>query len=145
MEKFNLEKELVTVVKKINRNLIEGASLDALVFVRSVLDSKNKKSLKDVGEIISTMTNIAHKLDKEIALDILDNFYDDLCDVIDSKRQTLKCCAETKEKDEEFDDNVNKDSDTEPINLKDEAEKIADHFKGLGFEVEVKIERVKKK
>lgn len=126
MEKFNLEKELVNVVKKINRDVVENAHTESLILVAKSLCEEDKTYLTDVDNIIGMMAQIAKELDTDMAADILSDF-------IRSTKDTLAERGALKEKDNSSDDKEDE------VDAKAEEEKIKDYFKRLGIDADVEV------
>ena len=126
MEKFNLEKELVDVVKKINRDVVRNAHTESLVLVAKSLCEEDKTYLTDVDNIIGMMAQIAKELDTDMAADVLSDF-------IQSIKDTLIERGALKEKEGSSDDKEDE------VDAKAEEEKIKDYFKRLGFDAEVEV------
>lgn len=126
MEKFNLEKELVDVVKKINRDVVKNAHTESLILVAKSLCEEDKTYLTDVDNIIGMMAQIAKELDTDMAADVLSDF-------IQSIKDTLTERGVLKEKKDSSDDKEDE------VDAKAEEEKIKDYFKRLGFDAEVEV------
>lgn len=126
MEKFNLEKELVDVVKKINRDVVRNAHTESLILVAKSLCEEDKTYLTDVDNIIGMMAQIAKELDTDMAADVLSDF-------IQSIKDTLIERGALKEKKDSSDDKENE------VDAKAEEEKIKDYFKRLGVDAEVEV------
>lgn len=126
MEKFNLEKELVDVVKKINRDVVRNAHTESLILVAKSLCEEDKTYLTDVDNIIGMMAQIAKELDTDMAADVLSDF-------IQSIEDTLIERGALKEKKDSSDDKENE------VDAKAEEEKIKDYFKRLGVDAEVEV------
>lgn len=126
MEKFNLEKELVDVVKKINRDVVRNAHTESLILVAKSLGEEDKTYLTDVDNIIGMMAQIAKELDTDMAADVLSDF-------IQSIKDTLTERGVLKEKKDSSDDKEDE------VDAKAEEEKIKDYFKRLGFDAEVEV------
>lgn len=126
MEKFNLEKELVDVVKKINRDVVRNAHTESLILVAKSLCETDKTYLTDVDNIIGMMAQIAKELDTDMAADVLSDF-------IQSIEDTLAERGVLKEKENSSDDKEDE------VDAKAEEEKIKDYFKRLGYDAEVEV------
>lgn len=126
MEKFNLEKELVSVVKKINRDVVRNAHTESLILVAKSLCEEDKTYLTDVDNIIGMMAQIAKELDTDMAADVLSDF-------IQSIKDTLAERGALKEKEDSSDDKEDE------VDAKAEEEKIKDYFKRLGIDADVEV------
>lgn len=126
MEKFNLEKELVDVVKKINRDVVRNAHTESLILVAKSLGEEDKTYLTDVDNIIGMMVQIAKELDKDMAADVLSDF-------IQSIKDTLIERGVLKKRDDSSDDKEDE------VDAKAEEEKIKDYFKRLGIDADVEV------
>lgn len=126
MEKFNLEKELVDVVKKINRDVVRNAHTESLILVAKSLCETDKTYLTDVDNIIGMMAQIAKELDTDMAADVLSDF-------IQSIEDTLIERGVLKEKKDSSDDKEDE------VDAKAEEEKIKDYFKRLGIDADVEV------
>lgn len=126
MEKFNLEKELVDVVKKINRDVVRNAHTESLILVAKSLCEADKTYLTDVDNIIGMMAQIAKELDTDMAADVLSDF-------IQSIKDTLTERGALKEKEDSSDDKEDE------VDAKAEEEKIKDYFKRLGIDADVEV------
>lgn len=126
MEKFNLEKELVDVVKKINRDVVRNAHTESLILVAKSLCETDKTYLTDVDNIIGMMAQIAKELDTDMAADVLSDF-------IQSIEDTLAERGALKEKKDSSDDKEDE------VDAKAEEEKIKDYFKRLGIDADVEV------
>ena len=130
MENFDLEKELINVVKKMNRSIIKEMDTDALMFVYANGRKSDSDVLGDTRELIKLITGIVGILDKKLSTELLNSLFDDIENELDFRfalpKKEVKSAKESKENMDEV--------------IKNEEEKIKDYFKRIGLNgVDVRI------
>jgi len=130
MENFDLEKELINVVKKMNRSIIKEMDTDALMFVYANGRKSDSDVLGDTRELIKLITGILGILDKKLSTELLNSLFDDIENELDFRfalpKKDVKSAKESKENTDEI--------------IKNEEEKIKDYFKRIGLNgVDVRI------
>ena len=131
MENFDLEKELINVVKKMNRSIIKEMDTDALMFVYANGRKSDSDVLGDTRELIKLITGILGILDKKLSTELLNSLFDDIENELDFRFALPKKDVKSEKE--------SKGNEVDEL-IKNEEEKIRDYFKRIGLNgVDVRI------